>query len=337
MVVVRQYDRGIRLTVFPPVTLDGSVLPPFLVNPIPPPGAGLPALPQIHVRFTVDKSLTPEPQRATITVWNLAKTTRDTISGAAKRVVDWIPGGVSTPIETIDGRIFAADPTIVDTIGGLAHARLEAGYGAALSVLFQGSVAPVINRRSGTDWITTMQAGDSELGLTQAVAGKSFEPGTPASAVLVYLAKTLGLTVAPTPSIATLATCILENGIVAEGRAREGLADLLGAADLDWWVEDGVLWVLGPGEFVPGIPILTSSEDLPGMHRLLEAPMRTDDNGVVVKMRLAPEVSPGKRLVIAASELAGEYRVEHVTHAGDNRSGPFHSTAICRTQNPLGL
>lgn len=335
---VRQYDRGVRLTVVPPLAVGGGVNPPVVINPIPPPGGGAPALPQIHVRFQVSKSLTPEPQRATVTVWNLAKTTRDSIAGASRRVVDWIPGGVPTPLVKVDGRLLPSDPVVVDTTSGVAHMILEAGYGGVLSSLFAGVAAPVINKHvGGIDWRTTLHGGDSELGLTQGQANKTFNAGTPASAVLAYLASTLGLVVAPTAAAASLSAFILQAGLVAVGRARDGLRDLLEGVDLTWWVEDGTLWILGDGEFIPGPPVLVSPEDIPGMHRLLESPMRVDDNGVRVRLQLAPEVRPGHQIVIASSELAGVYRIEDVLHSGDNRSGPFETAATVRTQNPLGL
>lgn len=333
----RQYDRGIRLTVIPPLGVSGGAVPPVLINPVPPPGGGV-ALPQIHVRFTVEKSLTPEPQRATISIYGLQKTTRDSIAGAVRRVVDWIPGGVPTPLVSIDGRILPADPIVVDTSSGMAHLMLEAGYGAALSQIFAGTATAVRSRRhAGIDWITTIHAGDSELGLSQGEANKSFAPGTPASVVLQYLASTCGLTIAPTTAFASLAAFTLSQGFSAIGRARKGIEDMLAALQHTWWVEDGVLWILGLGEFVPGPPIFVTPQDLPGFRRLLEAPERLDDGGVRVHCQLAPEISPGRQIQIVSSELAGVYRVEAVTQVGDNRTGSFESTAICRTQDPLGL
>lgn len=335
MVGVLQYDRGVRLTVIPPVPVDGSPALPVVVNPIPPPGAGAPALPQLRIRFTVRKSITPEPQRATVEVWNLQKTTRDSIAGAARRVIDWIPGGVSTPLVSIDGRLRPADPIVVNTTGGVAHMVLEVGYGAALSTLFEGVAAPVRNRRMGPTWRTTLHGGDGELQLTQGVGGKSFEPGTPASVVLTYFATVLGLVVVPTAGSQLLSGYILQNGFVANGRARDGVSDLLNALQLTWWVEDGQLWILAEGEFVPGPPVFCSPEDIPGFIRLLEAPMRLDDGGVRCKMQLASTVRPGHTLIIVSSELAGNYRIESATHTGDNRFGPFNTQAVVRNQAPI--
>ncbi len=323
------------MTVIPPIPVGADEPPiPVVINPLPPtPGGKGP--PQIHVRFTVSASLTPEPQRATIDVWNLQKLTRDAVAGASRRVVRWADG-VLTPFIKVDGRFRPSDPVVVDTTSGVSHVTLEAGYDGQLSALFSGSCSPVRNRRiGGTEWITNMVAGDSELSTSQGVASMSFAPGTPAAAVLAYLAGVMGLTVAPTAAVATLGGFILQSGLVAMGRARDGLADLLAAADLSWWVEGGVLYVLGDGEFVPGPPVFTSPEDVPGAHRLLESPMSVDDGGVAVKMQLAPEVRPGHQLLIASSELAGTYRIEHATHTGDNRSGPFTTEAIVRSQNPL--
>lgn len=335
MVSARQFNRGIRITVIPPLPVGGTVSPPVVINPIPPLPAGK-GPPQIHVRFSVSSSLTPEPQRAAIDAWNLQKLTRDSIAGASRRVTRWADNVVA-PFVKVDGRFRPGDPIVTDTTSGVAHVTLEAGYDGNLSRIFAGTCSPVRNRRvGGVDWITSMIAGDSELSMTQGVASQTFAPGTPAAAVVTYLASVMGLTVAPTVAFGTLGGFLLKSGLVAVGRARDGLRDLLGAAGLSWWVEDGVLYILGDGEFVPGLPVFTSPEDVPGAHQLLESPMPLDDGGVRVKMQLAPEVRPGHQLLIASSEVAGAYRIEHTTHTGDNRSGPFTTEAIVRSQNPLG-
>lgn len=328
------FDRGIRLTVVAPAF--GGPLPPIVVNPIPPVPGGV-APPQIAIRFTVRKTLSSEPDRASVSLWNLQKTTRDVIAGAARRVIDWIPGGVPTPLISIDGRILPGDPIVVDTVAGVAHMRLEAGYGGALAAIFDGAAAPVINRRSGPDWITTLQGGDAELPLTQAVGNMAFPPGTTAMAVLTYLATTMGLSIAPTAALAQISAYVLTGGAVVQGRARDAVAEIMAALQLSWWVDSGLLWALAPGEVLPGPPVFCSPEAVPGFVRLLEAPMRIDDNGVAIRCQFHAPMRPGYACVIASSELAGSYRIEEVEHSGDNRAGQFVTEAIVRVQDPLGL
>lgn len=333
-----QFDRGARVTVVPPIPVGGEPLPPFVINPIVPLGAGVPSVPQLRVRFRVDQSMTLEPQRATINVWNLAKTTRDAIAGASRRVVDWIPGGVPSPLVSIDGRIVPGDPIVTDTAGGIAHALLEVGYSGALGVIFGGSCAPVINDRQAPDWITTMQAGDSELALSQGVANKSFAPGTPGSVVMQYLATVCGLRVVPTTAgFQSLAGYILTNGIVADGRARDGIRDIAEAMRLSAFALSGELWLLSEFETIPGPPVVCSPEPIPGLLRILQAPKRIDGDGIEILTQLSTMMKPGIRVVVTSSEVAGVYRCEHVTHTGDNRGGPWHSAAVLRTQSPLGL
>lgn len=331
----RQYDRGIRLTVVPPLGLGGAAPIPLVINPIPPTPGG-DSVPQLRVNFRVRKTLSAEPNRATVTVWNLRKTTRDAIAGSARRVVTWADD-VATPFVKVDGRLLPGDPVTLDTQNGVAHMLLEAGYGAVMAQIFGGAATTVRNRRRGPDWHTTMHAGEAELPLSQGIASQSFKPGTPAGVILQYLAGVMGLQVAPTVAAASLNGFILQGPVHVNGRARDGVTDIVEANGYAWWAEGGLLWVLGETEVIPGPPLLTSPKDIPGTHRLLEAPQRLDDDGVRVRMLLVPTASPGQQLQVASSELAGVYRIEAVDHVGDNRTGVFQTIADVRSQAPIGL
>ncbi|MGB0768851.1 MAG: hypothetical protein ACPGYV_14210, partial [Phycisphaeraceae bacterium] len=278
----RQYDRGIRLTVVPPLGLGGAAPIPLVINPIPPTPGGE-SVPQLRINFRVRKTLSAEPHRASVTVWNLRKTTRDAIAGNARRVVAWADDVVA-PFIKIDGRILPGDPITVDTQNGVSHLLLEAGYGAVLSQVFSGAATAVRNRRRGPDWHTTMQCGESELPLSQAIASSQFKPGTPAGVILQYLAGVMGLKVAPTAAATSLNAFILQGPVNVNGRARDGVRDIVEANGFSWWVESGLLWVLDDNEVIPGEPIPVSPKDIPGTYRLLEAPQRLDDDGVRVRM-----------------------------------------------------
>ncbi len=331
-----QYDRGIRVTIVPPA--DAPIQIPIIVNPIPPPGGGAPSVPQIYIRFDVDGSTTPEPERCQIEIHNLSKTTRQYISGASKRAIDWSPPGeIRGALIRIDGRILPADPILATPAAGLCHVRLEAGYGAALAVIFEGQCTMPRHRRRGNTWVTTITAGDSELELQQGMAQMSFPTGTPATAVVQYLATCMGLIVVPTVAFQTLAASKTIGTRHFRGRARDHLAEVLAAAQLDWWVEGKQLWILNTalGQAVEGLPVICSPADVPGAHLLLETPDTIEEGGARIQTQLAPEIRPGRRVVVTSSEVAGSFRVESRRHTGDNRGGPFHTYAIVRSQNAL--
>lgn len=334
MSLTRQYDRGVRVTIVPPP--DAPIPAPVIINPILPPGGGAPSTPQIYVRFDVTGDMTPQPQRCQIEIHNLGKTMRQQISGASKRAIDWAPPSeIRGALVRIDGRILPADPLVSTVANGLAYVKLEAGYGAVASTLFEGQCTVPRHRRRGNTWVTTLTAGDSELELQQGLAQMSFPSGTTVGAIIQYLALCMGLIVVPTATFLEIQTGAIIGTRRYVGRARDHLAELFEVAGLTWWVEAKQLWILKEGEAVEGLPVICSPADVPGAHRLLETPDMIDDGGARIRTQLAAEIRPGRRVVVTSSEVAGTFRVEHRRHTGDNRTGPFETQAIIRSQTPL--
>jgi hypothetical protein len=218
-----------------------------------------------------------------------------------------------------------------------AFVQLLAGYQGGVAQLFRGNGATVDHEHPDVDWITTIRAGDGLWSLSQAVANRAFDVGTPALDVLTYLAGVMGVSVGMTQPSAALAAYILQGPLVCFGRAREALEQLLGSLPVEWWIDDGVLVVLpltdsiqaeiGLAASVSALPlplVVVSSEGVPGTARLLEQPRRLEDGGASISMLLFPEMRPGRQVSIAGqTELFGLYRAEKVTHRGDNRGGDF--------------
>lgn len=320
-----------RLTVVPPLSVTGGTFPPVIINPLPP-VPGVQGGAQLHIRATVTKTLDPTPNRTAIDVYNLSPLNRASIAGASRRVVDWVPGGVRTPLVSIDGRLRPSDPVVVDTTSGVAHALLEAGYSARLGVVASGMMSPVRNRKVGPDWITSMQSGEAELGLSQGTANKTFTAGTPASAILTYLAGTCGLTVAPTVGFNAFSPFLMLGPRTMRGRSRDGIEDIVSSIPgMRWWAERGVLWILGDTEVIPGPPVVVSPEASPGTFRTIGAPERLDDGNVRVKTLFNVGAMVGHSLIVVSSEVAGNYRIEQLTHRLDNvGAGEFSTECICR-------
>ena len=323
---VLQYDRGTRLRLTPPVDLAGPPQPPIVLNllvPVP----GLPAPPQASITFSVSKTLTPQPNGAQIRVANLTSTTRDRISGIVRRVVDWRS---PAPVLNVDGVLRPGGNVFTSTLAGLCAVELEAGYGGALGQLFSGTVTRCRTVRSGADRVTELTCTDG-IGASVAVANRSFTPGTPALAVVQYLAEVLGLGLAPTQGLAAFSGFVLHGGLHAHGDPLVGLTDVLGVVQLGWWIEDGQLWVLGDGETLPGQPVVVSAEPIPGAVRLRQEPDVLDQGALRIRATLAPEIRLGHAVVVAGSDLRGTYRVEALVHSGNNRGGDFTTEAVLRS------
>ncbi len=333
MAAVLQYDRGARLTILPPQDLGGPVALPLTFNPRPP-VQGQAAEPQLTIDFSISKSLTPAPNGGTIRIYNLAQRSRDTIAGVVRSIASWRP---KEAVVKVDGVLRAGGSEVTSQLAGMAGVILEAGWSGALQRVIAGTATNVRSYRQGTDRITEIQVTDGGFQLTRAVAARTFPPGTPALAVVEYLATTLGLGLAPTQGLAALGGFTLVAGLAAYGDCQQGIQDCCDALQLQWWVEDGLVWILGDGESLPGQPLVVSPELIPGAIRLYREPEPVDGQGLRLECALAPEMRCGHLVVVAASEQRGTYRVEAVQHGGRNVGGPFGSTAVVRDPVVLGL
>jgi hypothetical protein len=306
----------------------------------------------LRVRFKVEKTATPEPQRATIHLHNLAPVTRGLLAQYAHR-----PQGVDAAGLTIDKRVFRG--TVVELLAGYDLA-------ANLGVLFRGDLATCRSRKVGTDWITTLELGDSEAALTQAECDQSFMPGATALEVVTYAVSVLGLALAPAPIPPALPAYVLTRGFIALGKARETIDAILAgvAPDLfqlgpiagfvanagalwdaftgeaplsrpiEWWVDDGLVYLMQRAGTLPGPPLQLSTLGKAGTIRLLARPERLEGGAAEARCLLSPAVRLGWPVALTSAELVGAYRVDGVTHEGDNRGGDFTTTAHLRPSIP---
>lgn len=327
MVAIRQYDRGVRVTVFPPQDLAGPSRVPIVVNARTP-VQGVVGEPQIHVQATVQRSLGPSPGTATIRLYNLAQTTRDTISGVVRSLARWRP---VAPVVQVDGLLRAGGQETTSVLAGMAALRLDAGWSGALETIFLGTVIrPPRHYRQGPLRVTELQCSDGGFGEAVAVPSRAFPPQTTAVAILEYLAEVLGVTVAQTQGLTALQGFKLAQPVTIFGDAPQGITDLCEPLRLTWWVELGVLYVLGEGESLPGQAVVVTPREIPGAIRLYQEPEPADDGALRITSALASSIRCGHLVTVAATEQRGTYRVESVSHQVDNRAGGFATQATIR-------
>jgi hypothetical protein len=327
VVAIRQYDRGVRVTIYPPQDLVGPSRGEIVVNARTP-VQGVPSEPQIHVQATVARALGPSPGTATIRLYNLAQTTRDQISGVVRSLARWRP---IAPVVTVDGLLRAGGQDVTSTLAGMAAVKLDAGWSGTLETLFLGTVVrPPRHYRQGPLRVTELQCSDGGFGDAVSCPSKAFPPQTPALTILEYLAGVLGCQVAPTQGLAAFAGYKLAQPMTVFGDAAQGITDLCDPLRLTWWIESGQLYLLGEGESLPGQATVVTPQEIPGAIRLYGEPEPADDGALRITCALASAIRCGHMVTIAASEQRGTYRVESVGHQVDNRGGGFASQAVVR-------
>lgn len=242
----------------------------------------------LTVRFVVHKSLTPEPNKAEIHIFNLNPDHRAQL---------------------------AAKPDV--------PVLLEAGYQEGSSCIFLGKLRSVETVRDGADIRTSLQSGDGELEYKTGRVSVSVKKNTPTDVALREIAKALGvdegnLSDAVTKIKANALGQMFSGGTVIHGQAARKMTDVCRSAGLTWSIQDGKLQFLGLREALKGEAILLTPET-----GLVDSPT-VDPKGVLkARMLMAPDVFPGRLLVLKSASLEGQYRIEKTTHTGDTNGNDW--------------
>lgn len=194
--------------------------------------------------------------------------------------------------------------------------RLEAGYGDETSTLFFGDTKRITHSRNGPDIITTIESGDGEKRLVDAVIEVSLSPGAKLSQILNKAVSTLGLARGVIKDIPIIS---YTNGFSFSGPVRE-LLDMLGRrGGLKWSVQNGALNVFPEGSDTGEAAVLLNENT-----GLLGLPNKTKE-GFELTSLLNPLLSPGRLVIVESETLTGKntYTVEKATHSGDTLEGDW--------------
>lgn len=329
-------ERRITLEVIPPTG------PGILVNSVP-------TAKQLHVTARVEKSIGGNPGQAKITVWNLDPLSRDRAAGIIRRPSELDPlasaiklPAPGLPIPPIPASVTDAllgggagqEAAIIASGGGLV--RLSAGYDVPACV-FAGSADFADSRRAIPNWQTRIEASDGGLCLANGLAAKTFPTGTPFWVVLEYCRTVSGLGPG-TPLPAMAPTAVLQTTLRAPftvmGQARQTLAQALELLEVDWWVDDGMLFMLDRGLALAMPPLRFASVATPGAAQLLDRPEQLADGKVAALAQLSPACRLLAPVALLSLDLPGAYRLVAFAHDLDNKAGTF---ATQLTLEPLGL
>ena len=262
----------------------------------------------LRISFSVEKTATSEPNRASVTIYNLNADSRSKIEG------------LSDPVLTV-----------------------EAGYGvgeeAEIGVIFSGDVDKIESRKDRLDWLTTIETGDGKKDLKDAKLEKSYRKGTKIETIIQdALGSFTNLKNLTLPSGIVDKTKELLSGGTFSGTAKDILNQLLGAQDLEFSVQDGE--VLITKKDTP------SQEEIfivnPGTG-LINSPSKTKNEGKDKKIRdgltftslLNPKFKPKQKVIVqweSSQETPGEFNqeatitIKKIRHAGDNQTGTFYSS-----------
>lgn len=164
----------------------------------------------LDIEFDVVSTIDPDPNQAQITVYNLAKKTRDAIQTAHLGV------------------------------------KLYAGYGDDIALIFSGTTNNITHEKSGSSWITRIYAGDGEKEYLTKKINKSYKKGTKLSKIIDDLAYEFEY---PLLWDYTQFNQTMLTGVSYVGMIKDVLNSLAADYDFTWYILDDNLEIIARREY----------------------------------------------------------------------------------------
>jgi hypothetical protein len=249
----------------------------------------------LRLKFKVEKTITGEPNKLDLHVYNLAASTR--------------------------AKMQAKDVPVV----------LVAGYKETAQVIFAGDVRTIDHVREGASWDTHIQSGDGELSFRDCFSSHSFSAGTAWRDVATTLAKDLKANVGD--AVAHIAGGDFDGaidkflqGYTAHGPTVREFDKAMKAGGLEWSIQDGKLQILAPRKANDeGAILLSPGTGLVGSPDHC-SPKDGEPAPLQVRSLLQGGLRPGRAIEVRASKISGFYRCSKVVHEGDTHGGEWYTT-----------
>ena len=212
---------------------------------------------------------------------------------------------------------------------------LSAGYeDTEVKRLFAGQVTNSTTRKSGTDSITQIQLGDSYTELNHNTLNKLVAPGRNYQDVIGELAKEIPGVSRTVFNGVNINSQVID-GYPLSGTAREMLDEIGKAVDVEWQIDDGVLYIADAGG--------THTEDLNTVFviaqdtGMIERPYavsgdlrrtakdKAKKGGVQVKILLNPSIVCGSIIKLEDEQFDGYYKVASLRTYGEYRGSNWYT------------
>lgn len=217
-------------------------------------------------------------------------------------------------------------------------AVLYVGYMGELDMLFAGEVIHRTTRRSGADRVTQLQMGSGYTELNYTTVSQTIPAGRTCRDVVEELRKYMPNVNRGVYNGTNLNSQIVK-GYPLSGSVREELDTLCDAHNLEWRVDNNVLYVNDKSRaknenfneaFVisPSTGLIDIPYDESGNRRRnKDDPVKK--NGVQFQMLINPKVSAGDIIKLEDTEITGWFKVDAVRYSGSYRGGNWIQEVNC--------
>lgn len=292
------------------------------------PGQGGIVVEDLKIKFTVDKDITQETNKATVEIWNLKD----------------------------DNQELCEQPDSVIII--------EAGYkeDAGLKRVFAGYVIAAYTKSDGSNTITRIEGSDGQVPIRDTILSIGYAAGVNGRQIVNDIASQMGLGINIASDVEFFD---FASGFSYVGKGREALTKVCDASGLNWSIQNNQIQIIY-NDGITGVfaNVYDSDSGLLGSpERIVKAARKADDqlyrdalkastaaptlrkDGKPRKQRtkkkkrdkkkrkaqwkietlLSPNINPGDAVKVVSRYVGGWFRVESVTHTGETYGGEFKS------------
>ncbi len=252
----------------------------------------------LAIAFEVSKSLDREPNRASVKIANLARSTREALENE--------------------------DEPELQIIAGYQELGLQ-------DTIFVGDTQDIYSNQEGADIWTMVESEDGGNAYRTARLAMTFSPGVALLTVITTIAGALGIGIGNTAAIAATATLndgsgIFPRGLAIEGPAWRSLDTVCRSASLRWSVQNGVLQLRQQGRPPTlSVTLLSPSTGLIGSPARTAKDPRTGEVSVTAKALIIPGFFPGTIVMLDSKTVQGPWMVHSVTYTGSTVANDWYA------------
>lgn len=241
-----------------------------------------------QISFTINKDNDKEPNKASITIFNLDND-----------LVNYIANNVDNTL------------TIV----------LEAGYVGELKTIFKGTVAKISDEWKGNTRETLLKCSDGGANMGEAVTSRSYPAGTSVKSVFKDLSNDLGTNVGRIEIDTSLST--FNAPVAFMGSTASQLNKLANSINHNFSVQDGATYVTPREKRLPQVSAYLSDET--GLKTYPSAlstgekknkKNKTPSNGVKFECQLDGSILPESTVYVKSKDIDSAFKVTKVSHRG---------------------
>jgi hypothetical protein len=278
----------------------------------------------LDIEFNVKKSLRPEPNSCTLTVFGMHGDARAEIESLNIYDPKKVKGASKTA--TLGDLTQTKKSTSVSRAPKVGHIRveIEAGYKEGRSLVFRGDLRRGISKYDGPEVRMEIEGEDGGRTILSSRINMSFPRGTRKFDVVQACAEAMGLGLGNFREVIPDLLTTYAHGVTVSGQASELLTGLLRAEKLSYSVQNGVLAFRRAGQGLQTRGLLINQDT-----GLVGRPERDATGALMVTTLMIPNVAPGQYIELDSKDFKGTYYIKAVETRGQSAGNDWYHICEC--------